>query len=418
MDKPKLPLSMIVLAGGRSSRMGEDKASLLYEGKTFLRHQLEKGQALGITDILVSGYRGQDCAFPVIPDRYAQKGPLGGIEACLREAKEAKCLVVTVDVPRLPLSALEKLTEKALRSDAPAVLLQHGERYEPLISVLDKSLLPLLEQEVAWGSGALMRVLRGTGYELCEVPDSPEYDNINDPESYARLCAGAEEAGAPEKGTVREMQVRRWEKGAWQETRLTLADEAALRLSVNGGAEERILCTPTSLREMLLGRLFCAGQEVVRLELREEELTARAETVPAKERERGSASPAEWKPEWIEQLERSLGSGMPVYRASHSAHSCQLLRGGEILCRMEDIGRHNAVDKAIGWALKEGVELSECVLFTSGRIPTDMVRKLIKAGIGVAASKAMPTAAAAELAAAHGITLLHLSPRLGLIRFS
>lgn len=416
MDKPNLQLSMIVLAGGESRRMGEDKASLLYEGRTFLQHQIEKGRALGIEDILVSGYRGKDCDYPVIPDRYVKKGPLGGIEACMREAKNRKCLVVTADVPRLPLSALEKLAGEALRSDAPAVILQHGNRYEPLMSVLDTSLRPLLEREAIEGSGALMRVLRETGYDICEVPDSPEFDNINDPESYARLCSGQEETEAPGKDTVCERQVRRLENGEWKETQLTLAREAVLRLTVNGGEEEKIVCSPTALREMLLGRLFCAGEKVIRLELDEETLTARAETVPAESGGNGTASSVEWEPEWIEKLARSLNSHTPIYKASRSAHSCQLLRGGEILCCMEDIGRHNAVDKVIGRALDTGVELSKCILFTSGRIPTDMVRKLIRAGIRVAAGKAMPTAEAAALAAAHGITLLHISPYLGLVR--
>lgn len=416
MDKPKIPLSMIVLAGGQSSRMGKDKASLLYEGKTFLQCQIEKGRALGIEDILVSGYRGKDCAFPVIPDRYARKGPLGGIEACMRKAKNTKCLVVTVDMPCLPLSALEKLTVESLCSDAPAVILQHGNRYEPLISVLDTSLLPLLEWEAVEGSGALMQVLRGTGYGICEVPDSPEFENINDPESYAQLCAGTTVIGTHGKGAVREMRVRRWENGEWKDAQLTLADEAVLRLTVNGGAEEKIVCSPTALREMLLGRLFCAGQEVVRLEVHEEELTARAETVPAEYMGERHVSPVEWKPEWIEKLARSLNSSTPVYKSSRSTHSCQLMRGGEILCCMEDIRRHNAVDKVIGWALDAGIDLSECILFTSGRIPADMIRKLICTGISVAASKAMPTAAAAELAAEHGITLLHISPYLGLVQ--
>lgn len=50
-------MSMILLAGGLSSRMGSDKADLCWNGKTFLEHQIEKGKRLGITDIVVSGYR-------------------------------------------------------------------------------------------------------------------------------------------------------------------------------------------------------------------------------------------------------------------------------------------------------------------------------------------------------------------------
>ncbi len=77
MDIPEIPISMIVLAGGRSRRMGRDKAALLLGGQSFLMHQIEKGRAIGIRDILVSGYRGEGCPCPVLPDNVEQQGPLG-----------------------------------------------------------------------------------------------------------------------------------------------------------------------------------------------------------------------------------------------------------------------------------------------------------------------------------------------------
>ena len=73
---------------------------------------------------------------------------------------------------------------------------------------------------------------------------------------------------------------------------------------------------------------------------------------------------------------------------------------------MEDIGRHNALDKCIGYALLEQLELSECILFTTGRVPTDMVQKVIAAGIPVLASKAVPTDQAIELAKKYRLNLI------------
>lgn len=66
---------MVVLAGGRSSRMGSDKCDLKIEKSTFLEWQIEKGRALGITDIQVSGYHGAACSVPVTP------GPVSGKRA-------------------------------------------------------------------------------------------------------------------------------------------------------------------------------------------------------------------------------------------------------------------------------------------------------------------------------------------------
>ena len=107
----------------------------------------------------------------------------------------------------------------------------------------------------------------------------------------------------------------------------------------------------------------------------------------------------------MDALADAMGQGLPLYRATHAVHSCLLLRAGRILYRCEDLGRHNALDKAVGCALTEGVPLAECVLFTSGRVPVDMVRKAIRAGVPALVSKSMPTVQSLELAEEYGLKL-------------
>ena len=73
-------ISMIILAGGASRRMGRDKSDLMIDGKTFLEMQIEKGEKLGISDIILSGYHGdKKYKYPVVTDRIPGKGPLGGL---------------------------------------------------------------------------------------------------------------------------------------------------------------------------------------------------------------------------------------------------------------------------------------------------------------------------------------------------
>ena len=101
-----------------------------------------------------------------------------------------------------------------------------------------------------------------------------------------------------------------------------------------------------------------------------------------------------------------MHAGLPLYRATRAVHSCFVLHEGRILCACEDIGRHNALDKAVGSVPLAGVPLSECVLYTSGRVPMDMVRKAIRAGVPALVSKTMPTVQSLELAAEYGLQLL------------
>ena len=108
---------------------------------------------------------------------------------------------------------------------------------------------------------------------------------------------------------------------------------------------------------------------------------------------------------------------MPLYAATHGTHSCLLMHKGEILRRAEDIGRHNALDKVLGWALMQGIPLEECIVYTSGRIPVDMVMKVIRAGVPVLASKAMPTRESVLLAEEFGLSLIGAARKDSMVVF-
>ena len=147
-----MPLSGVVLAGGASRRMGTGKAGLPLEGKTLLAWQAEKLRSLGIQDILLSG---GDCpelpGARVIPDKLPGRGPLGGLYSCFLEAKNSHCLVLSVDTPLVPPSALAKLVRDG-------AVLRHAGKPEPLIGVYDTSLAEALLPMIKDG-GAPSRVL-------------------------------------------------------------------------------------------------------------------------------------------------------------------------------------------------------------------------------------------------------------------
>ncbi len=181
-------MSMVILAGGRSSRMGTDKADLRLGDKTFLQHQISKGEALGIEDIVVSGYRGEWCGKQVIFDRYVDKGPLGGLEAALRRVKHRACLVLSVDVPLVSVGELRRLIEysKGAGGEVKATVLMHGGQMEPLIGVYRRDLAD--EMELNLEEGRVRRFLDKVGYKVYEsVGEEGMFLNVNGWEDYERV---------------------------------------------------------------------------------------------------------------------------------------------------------------------------------------------------------------------------------------
>ena len=95
-----------------------------------------------------------------------------------------------------------------------------------------------------------------------------------------------------------------------------------------------------------------------------------------------------------------------LHRITGGTHSCYIRFGDGNIRSFEDIGRHNALDKAVGAMLLVKEDPGKCMLYTSGRVPQDMVEKVIHAGIPILISKAVPTDRSIRLAAAYGLKLI------------
>jgi FdhD protein len=107
------------------------------------------------------------------------------------------------------------------------------------------------------------------------------------------------------------------------------------------------------------------------------------------------------------QLPANLGESQDIFGKTGGLHAAGLFtaRGEPIVVR-EDIGRHNAVDKVVGWALREGrLPLSEFVLLVSGRCGFEIAQKAIVAGVPVVASVSAPSSLAVQLARELNLTL-------------
>lgn len=95
-----------------------------------------------------------------------------------------------------------------------------------------------------------------------------------------------------------------------------------------------------------------------------------------------------------------------IWKRTGGMHCSLIIReDGEVVCGVEDMGRHTTVDKAVGIALLKGIDLSRCYLVCSGRLPVDMVAKAYRAGIPVMVSNNTAFAGGIEFAARTNMTL-------------
>ncbi|MBR4711589.1 MAG: formate dehydrogenase accessory sulfurtransferase FdhD [Clostridia bacterium] len=220
-----------------------------------------------------------------------------------------------------------------------------------------------------------------------------------------------------------------------------VAAEHRMDVFINERPAMRLVCTPEHLDELAVGRLLTEGiasdvSEIREVYICEQGLRARilvtdaaaarmeavrAETVATCCTDNRTlvtgglplraVEPLRWESSMLLELAARLrGEDQPVYQATRAVHACFLADKGGFLCGREDIGRHNALDKAVGWAAMAGVDLRRCAMFTTGRMPMDMVTKAIRCGVPLLASKTCPTDRGIALAREYGLTLVTVRP--------
>jgi FdhD protein len=96
-----------------------------------------------------------------------------------------------------------------------------------------------------------------------------------------------------------------------------------------------------------------------------------------------------------------------LYKETEGAHAAGLFKsGGEVVCIVEDIGRHNTLDKLCGYVLLHGINTSKTFLVSTGRMASEMVTKICRSGIPIAATKTAVTDKGRDIAEQYGLTLI------------
>ena len=109
---------------------------------------------------------------------------------------------------------------------------------------------------------------------------------------------------------------------------------------------------------------------------------------------------------WIASLSKAIAATPSLYLAAGAIHGCVLCRRDEPLIYMEDVGRHNAVDKIAGYMRMNGVSAAGKVFYTTGRLTSEMVIKTVRMGVPILISRSGFTAWGVDLARRAGLTLI------------
>src|SRR5215831_7525141 len=144
-------LSAFVLAGGRSSRLGRDKALVTLGDRNFLQIALDNARAVCPAPIIVGASSLYAEFGEVIEDRIPGCGPLGGIHAALSATPSDLNLVLSVDMPLMDSNFLKWLAKQAAETTASVTVPLSGGRLQPLCAVYRRTILPQIKRP--WHEG-------------------------------------------------------------------------------------------------------------------------------------------------------------------------------------------------------------------------------------------------------------------------
>jgi molybdopterin-guanine dinucleotide biosynthesis protein A len=204
-----LPVHGFVLAGGKSSRMGRDKALLELGGQPLIQIAVAKLRTF-CADVSIAGNRDDLAGYgPVVKEERADAGPAAGVEAGLKASTQPWVLFVPVDAPLVPEALLRLWVEEALRVNMTVSFLAAWEK-QPAFCLLRKDRLAFYTAALEAGDRSLEILLHLAAesdgysswmYDPYDLYGYPEYRgpddstlerwflNVNTPENYRRLCA-------------------------------------------------------------------------------------------------------------------------------------------------------------------------------------------------------------------------------------
>ncbi len=182
-------ITLIILAGGKSTRMGTDKALLKIQEKNLIEIVYDNLKELA-SEIIIST-NNPDVTIPgtkTVADIYKNIGPAGGIYSALSVSNSQKNIIISVDTPFVTKTVFEYLLNPE-NSKANVCIVSENNSLHPLIGIYSKQFTEILQKEIQKGNYKIRDIIKKTSYEIIDVYEKEFYDkhlfqNINTKEDY------------------------------------------------------------------------------------------------------------------------------------------------------------------------------------------------------------------------------------------
>ncbi|MBS2210888.1 molybdenum cofactor guanylyltransferase [Carboxylicivirga mesophila] len=172
----------IILAGGLSSRMGQDKGLIQYKGRTLLEYCINALKPM-CSEIIISSnnLEYEQFGFRVIADVYQKVGPIGGLYSALAEAGNEDVIVCPCDMPFITTELFDKLLNEKGENKA-AIAVSAINKIYPTLGYYHKSCLPVILQFIEQGQYKLQLLIKELKAQTILIEDDKSLLNFNSPE--------------------------------------------------------------------------------------------------------------------------------------------------------------------------------------------------------------------------------------------
>lgn len=432
----KHKLSAIILAGGESTRMEYNKEYIKIKEKYLVHSQIEILNKLFEEVIVVTNNPNhyKDFDVTITKDILSGKSPMNGLHAGLVESSFEYCYIIACDMPYLDSDFIEHLISNIKTHEA--YVAKHNGFIEPFNAIYKKSIIPKIENFIKnhkFGFQKMVNKLNTFYFEEVDVARFLSKNIFKNVNSESDLYEITNQLACPYQKVTLEKIVND-EQFSVEDKVVT---EFPLSLYINNNLYVTLMITPQNIEFMIYGflnaeMLISKISDVIELsiDLKNHKAYVRLkntklELTQYKAKILSSACGA--SPQIKEKLDEAVINTLTnsfvistkdifeniqnfnhesiLFKETGGVHSVSIIYNSKSKL-FEDIGRHNAVDKAVGYIMKNNINPDQVYLLTSGRISSDILLKCALAKISIIISRSAPTSLSFNLGNQLGITIV------------